>query len=171
MPLKTRRIVTGHDASGKAVVISDEVLKAVSRGLGKGINGVEIWSTDTMPVAQTDAEADRQRAGLVAKHNHVGSGAGTTIRITQWEPGHSLFPHRTQTLDYAVLLTGSLDMDLEDGATVTLSPGDVVVQRGTVHSWVNRGDGPATIAFILLDAEPVETNDGPLPAWFPPKAD
>ena len=166
MTLTVRRIVTGHDDAGKAVVQSDQELSAVSRGVGRGIEGVEIWSTDRMPVPLGQTEGACQRAGVVARHNYVGSGAGSTIRITQWAPGHSLFPHRTHTLDYAILLSGQLDLELEDGVTVTLSPGDVVVQRGTIHSWINRGDEPATIAFILLDAEPPVAAGAQIPEFF-----
>lgn len=166
MTLNVRRIVTGHDEVGKAIVQSDETISAVSRGLGVGIEGVEIWSTDRTPVPLSDAEAARQRAGIVTRHNYVGTGAGSTIRITEWAPGHSLFPHRTHTLDYAILLTGQLDLELDDGVTVTLLPGDVVVQRGTIHSWVNRSDAPATIAFILLDAEPPEAAGCMIPESF-----
>lgn len=171
MSLKVRRIVTGHDDQGRAIVESDEHLGAVSRGVGGGIEGVEIWSTDAMPVRMSDEEAVRQRAGLVARHNHVGSGAGSVVRITEWAPGHTLFPHRTHTLDYGILLSGRLDLELDDGIVVTLSPGDVVVQRGTIHSWINRGSEPATIAFILLDADPSIRCGEPLPAYFPPPAD
>lgn len=166
MTLKVRRIVTTHDDKGKAVIESDEELNAVSRGLGRGIEGVEIWSTDIMPVPLDTTAGERQRGGLVARHNYVGTGSGSTIRITEWAPGHVLFPHRTHTLDYAIMLSGQLDLELDDGATVTLSPGDVVVQRGTVHSWINRGSEPATIAFVLLDASPPTDDRGPMDESF-----
>lgn len=168
MALKVRRIVTGNDMAGKASIRSDEILSAVSRGVGQGIEGAEVWSTDVMPVPMGEDEAARQRAGLVSRHNHVGSGAGSVFRITEWAPGHALFPHRTHTLDYAILLSGQLDLELDDGVTITLSPGDVVVQRGTIHSWINSGSVPATIAFILLDAKPCDSDDGPIPDYFPP---
>jgi quercetin dioxygenase-like cupin family protein len=62
--------------------------------------------------------------------------------------------HRTETLDYAIVLVGEVDMEMDD-SKVTLKAGDVVVQRGTNHSWVNRGTEPARIAFVLIDAKPL----------------
>jgi hypothetical protein len=172
MTLEVRRIVTTNTKEGKAMVASDERLTAVSRGLGHGIDGCEIWSTDAMPVDNSARDEHRQRAGVVRTNNYVGSGSGSAFRITQFAPGHALFPHRTQTIDYAILLTGQLDLELDDEATVRLMPGDVVVQRGTIHCWINRGGVPAAIAFILLDAKPCESDKGPLPTYFPsPNAD
>ena len=63
--------------------------------------------------------------------------------------------HRTNSLDYAVILSGSIVMELDDGAEVSLRSGDVLVQRGTVHNWINRGTEPCAIAFVLIDALPV----------------
>ena len=62
--------------------------------------------------------------------------------------------HRTDSLDYAVVLSGEIDMDL-DGEEVHLKAGDVIVQRGTIHNWINRGKEPCVIAFVLIDAKPV----------------
>lgn len=167
MPLQVRRVVTGHDANGKAVVASDERLTAVSRGIGGNITGCQIWSTDRMPV-DNSLEADAgQRSGFVVRHNFVGTGEGTVFRITEWGPGHSRFAHRTETVDYAILLSGELDLELDEGEVVHLQPGDVVVQRGTVHTWVNRGSVPAVTAFILIDAKPVEVTGQVLGTHFP----
>src|SRR5436853_520232 len=95
MPLKVRRVVTGHDANGKAVIASDEVLTAVPRRAGSDITGCEIWSTDRMPVDNSREADAAQRKGFVVRHNYVGSGQGTTCRITEFAPGHGPFPHRT----------------------------------------------------------------------------
>jgi len=62
--------------------------------------------------------------------------------------------HRTETLDYAIVLSGELDMDMDD-STVKLKAGDIVIQRGAHHSWVNRSNAPARIAFIMIDANPL----------------
>lgn len=158
MTLQVRRIVTGHDANGKAVVVSDERLSAVPRRIGGQITGCEIWSTDRMPVDNSREADASQRAGFVTKHNYVGSGEGTTCRITEFAPGHGRFPHRTETVDYAILLSGEIDLELDGDEVVHLKPGDVVVQRGTMHTWVNRGTAPAVFAFILIDAKPAEVN-------------
>jgi mannose-6-phosphate isomerase-like protein (cupin superfamily) len=170
MAMEVRRVVTGHDENGKAVVVSDERLSAVSRGLGGGISGCEMWSTDRMPVDNSAAADTSQRAGFVKHYidaNYIGTGAGTTFRITEWAPGHARFTHRTETADYVVVLSGEIDMELENGEVVHLKPGDVVVQRGTVHTWVNRGSVPAVTAFILIDATPAEIAGKQLHTLFP----
>ena len=167
MTLTVRRIVTGHDANGNAVVTTDERLTAVSRRIGANITGCEIWSTDRMPVDNSEAAGAAQRAGFVKRYNYVGTGQGTTIRITEWAPGHARFTHRTETVDYAILLSGEIDLELENGEVVHLKPGDVVVQRGTTHTWVNRGTVPAVTAFILIDAKPAEVNGELLRTIFP----
>ena len=167
MTLQVRRIVTGHDTNGKAVVASDERLTAVSRRIGANITGCEIWSTDRMPVDNSAAADAAQRAGFVKRYNYVGTGQGTTIRITEWAPGHARFTHRTETVDYAILLSGEIDLELDNVETVHLKPGDVVVQRGTIHTWVNRGSVPAVTAFILIDAKPAEVNGEELRTAFP----
>jgi mannose-6-phosphate isomerase-like protein (cupin superfamily) len=168
--MQVRRVVTGHDENRKAIVVSDERLTAVSRGLGADISGCEMWSTDRMPVDNSPAADASQRAGFVKHYiqaNYVGTGAGTTFRITEFAPGHARFTHRTETADYAVVLSGEIDMELENDEVVHLQPGDVVVQRGTVHTWVNRGSVPAVTAFILIDATPAEVAGQQLRTLFP----
>jgi mannose-6-phosphate isomerase-like protein (cupin superfamily) len=167
MTLVVRRVVTGHDAKGKAVVASDERITAVSRRIGANITGCEIWSTDRMPVDNSEAAGAAQRAGFVKRYNYVGTGQGTTIRITEWAPGHARFTHRTETVDYAIVLSGEIDLELENDEVVHLKPGDVVVQRGTTHTWLNRGSVPAVTAFILIDAKPAEVNGELLRTIFP----
>ena len=119
MTLEVRRIVTGHDAAGKAVVASDERMQAAASPTRPGISRVEIWSTDRMPVDNSEgAAAEAQRKGFVVRHNYVGSGQGTVIRVTEFAPGSPPFMHRTETLDYAILLSGECDLELDDGKTV-----------------------------------------------------
>ena len=167
MTLQVRRIVTGHDANGNAVVATDERLTAVSRRIGANVTGCEMWSTDRMPVDNSEEAGAAQRAGFVKRYNYVGTGQGTTFRITEWAPGHARFTHRTETVDYAILLSGEIDLELENNEIVHLKPGDVVVQRGTTHTWVNRGSVPAVTAFILIDANPAEVNGQELRTIFP----
>jgi quercetin dioxygenase-like cupin family protein len=167
MTLEVRRIVTGHDASGKAIVASDETMTGIA-GRGRDyIHRCEIWSTDQMPVDNSEAAAAAQRAGFVVRHNYVGSGQGTVIRVTELAPGSPKFMHRTETVDYAILLRGQCEMELDDGKRVPLKPGDIVVQRGTMHAWVNTGSDPCVFAFILIDAEPVEIGDQKLTTHYP----
>jgi quercetin dioxygenase-like cupin family protein len=70
-------------------------------------------------------------------------------------------------VDYAILLSGEIDLELENNEVVHLKPGDVVIQRGTTHTWVNRGSVPAVTAFILIDAKPAEVNGELLHTIFP----
>jgi uncharacterized cupin superfamily protein len=167
MTMEVRRVVTGHDANGKAIVSTDERLTAVTRPGRTGIAGCEIWSTDRMPVDNSDAAAIAQRQGFVRRYNYVGSGQGTVVRITEFAPGSPKFMHRTETVDYAILLSGECDLELDDGVTVHLMQGDVVVQRGTMHAGVNNGTQPCVFAFILIDAEPVSAAAQTLRTHYP----
>ena len=126
MPLKIRRVVTGHNAQGRSIVETDEVCQnVISRRPGH--QSCVVWST----------------------------GAEQTVfRIVEYQPGVAPRNHRTSTIDYAVVLSGEIDMQL-DASTVHLKAGDVLVQRGTIHDWANRGTRPYVIAFVLVAAQPV----------------
>ena len=168
MPLNVRRIVTGHDPKGRAVVATDETFSASESPARPGISRVEVWSTDNMPVDNSEGAAgDAQRAGFVKRYNYVGTGQGSVIRVTSFAPGSPGFMHRTETADYAILLSGECDLELDDGKTVQMKPGDICVQRGTMHAWVNRGSEPAVFAFVLIDANPVEMAGQKLTTHYP----
>lgn len=164
MTLEVRRIVTGHDARGKAIVSTDEVLTAAS---GPGRARCEIWSTDRMPVDNSATAEAAQRQGFVVRHNYVGSGQGTVVRVVEFTPGSPKFMHRTETVDYAILLSGECDLELDDGATVHMTAGNIVVQRGTMHAWVNNGTQPCVFAFVLIDANPVNAGGNSLVTHYP----
>ena len=85
MAMNVRRVVTAHNAAGKAVIKTDEQIAAVPR-VGAGISGAEIWSTDQMPIDNSAAADAAQRAGFVKHTNYVGDGGGTTFRINEWAP-------------------------------------------------------------------------------------
>ncbi len=147
MSLNVRRVVTGHDSSGRAVVKIDETVKnAESRR--KGVTSAVVWSTDTFPVNNDGDEDTSNRVSGTTLAN------GTVFRVVRYEPGVVPRRHRTDSVDYAVVISGKIDMEL-DGQTVTLKAGDVLVQRGTVHNWVNRYDEPCMVAFILVAGKPV----------------
>jgi quercetin dioxygenase-like cupin family protein len=167
MVLEIRRVVTGHDPNGKAIVASDERMTGVSAPARPYISRCEIWSTDKMPVDNSEAAAAAQKKGFVVRHNYVGSGQGSVVRITEFAPGAPKFMHRTETVDYAILLSGECDLELDDGKTVHLKQGDIVVQRGTMHAWVNNGSVPCVFAFILIDADPVEAGGRKLTTHYP----
>lgn len=168
MAFEVRRIVTGHDKSGKAIIASDERLSNTSPSR-PGIAGrVEVWSANKMPVDNSEgAAAEAQKQGFVVKYNYVGTGEGHVCRVVEFAPDAAhKFMHRTETLDYAILLKGECDLELDDGKTVRMKAGDICVQRGTMHAWVPVG-GPCTFCFVLIDADPVEEGGKKLTTHYP----
>ena len=156
MALNVRRVITGHDTNGKAVVKIDEVAKHVTSGR-PGATSVNIWTTEGFPV-NNDGDADEgQRKVATTLKN------GTIFRIIEFAPGLAARNHRTDSIDYIVVISGEIEMELDD-ALVRLKAGDVMVQRGTIHNWVNRGGAPCVLAVILVDAKSVEAGGQVLPA-------
>ena len=156
MALKVRRVITGHDASGRAIVMIDEVTKHVVSGR-PGATSCNIWTTEGFP-ANNDGEVDnglRQVATTLPN--------GTIFRIIEFAPGLAPRNHRTDSIDYIVIISGEIDMEL-DGSVVHLKTGDVMVQRGTIHNWINRGTEPCVLAVILIAAKSVEAGGKVLPA-------
>ncbi len=150
MTLQLRRVVTGHDAKGRAVVKIDEVSKNITSSR-PGQSACVAWTTEGFPVNNTgDGDEGLRQVGTTFKN-------GTVFRIVEFGPGVAPRNHRTDSIDYAVVMSGELDMELSD-SVVHLKAGDVLVQRGTIHNWVNRGTIPCVIAFVLIDAKPVEVN-------------
>ena len=147
MALKGRRVVTGHDAEGRAIVSIDEVSQNL-RSARPGAQACVVWTSEGFPIDNTgDKDEGLRETGTT----HAD---GTVFRILELQPGNTPRVHRTDSLDYAVVMSGEIDMDL-DGAEVHLQAGDVIVQRGTIHNWINRGTEPCVIAFVLIDAKPV----------------
>ena len=148
MPVQLRRVVTGHDANGRAVVKIDEITQNTPSGR-PGRSACVVWTTESFPVDNTGNEdGGKRQVGTTLKN-------GTVFRVVEFMPGVSPRVHRTDSIDYAVVISGEIDMELDDSA-VHLKAGDVLVQRGTIHNWVNRGTESCIIAFVLIDAQPVE---------------
>jgi quercetin dioxygenase-like cupin family protein len=148
MSLTVRRVVTGHDDQGRAKVIIDEVAKNVVSGR-PGAQSTNVWTTEGFPVSNDgSADASTRKTGTTLDN-------GTVFRVVSFSPGVQARNHRTDSIDYAVVLSGEIDMELDDGASVHIKAGDVLVQRGTIHNWVNKGTAPCVIAFILIAAKPV----------------
>jgi quercetin dioxygenase-like cupin family protein len=148
MALQLRRIVTGHDATGRAVVKIDEISQNQPSGR-PGRAACVVWTTESFPVDNTgEADESKRQVGTTLKN-------GTVFRVVEFMPGVSPRVHRTDSIDYAVIMSGEIDMELDD-STVRLKAGDVLVQRGTIHNWINRGSAPCVVAFVLIDAKPVE---------------
>lgn len=176
MATPVRRVVTGKDASGKAVVAIDAAATSVHRRAETGVTNTLLWMTDSVPAdLLSEEDAATRRVGVAPPSG------GTIFRVVEFGPekeiaadyetrlkmmqaiglapegptrAHPRDPgmHRTRTIDYAVILSGEIDMLLDD-SEVHLRAGDVVVQRATNHAWVNRGSTPCQVAFILIDAK------------------
>jgi quercetin dioxygenase-like cupin family protein len=141
--------VTGHDGQRKAIVVRDENLPVTVRRPGQ--EGWVVWTNDGIPADNLDATQDSREAAT-----HSGK---VVFRVLRYEAGASGRMHRTQSLDYAVIVNGSIVLELDDGAEVILNAGDTLVQRGTVHRWINRSTEACTIAFVLIDAVPIATGE------------
>ena len=145
MPDIPRRVVTGHDERGVSVFAADGPVPLV-RTAPDGALFCEIWSTDAMPAPIAAAEPDPTLTALSVPP----APNGTKIRVNVFPPGTVSPIHRTQSVDYGIVLDGEVVLVLDESET-TLRPGDVVVQRGTSHRWENRGTSTARMAFILVD--------------------
>ena len=145
MPHAPRRIVTGHDAAGKSVVLSDA---PTPKTLDIGTAAFhELWITTETPVriAATEPEpTDRP----VRTPPPAG---GVMVRFTEMAPGAESPMHRTETVDVGVVLEGETWLLLDDGSETRVGAGDAVVQRGTNHAWANRSDRPVRMLFVLID--------------------
>jgi quercetin dioxygenase-like cupin family protein len=167
-----RRIVTTHDADGKAVVLFDQDAPNVRTRKETGIVSTLLWTTGSMPATYSNAD---RGAATIATSPPPGS---TVLRVVEFPPEVPLDPadnakvlaemgiappsggrrapthahmHATDSVDYAIVIEGEIDMLLDEGE-VHLNTGDILVQQGTNHAWVNRGDRPCKIAFVLIDA-------------------
>ncbi len=147
MTFEIRRVVTTHDADGKAVVMADGPAdNPTSRR--EGHRSHLIWTTEATPSDLSDHEDMGLRE--VARPPAAG---GTIFRVLELQPGVAAEMHRTDTIDYVIIISGAVDMEMDDGLEVHLEAGDVLVQRGTYHSWTNRGDVPCRLAAVLVDAK------------------
>jgi quercetin dioxygenase-like cupin family protein len=150
-----RRIVTGHDANGVSVVLSDGTVPVHRVMPQDGVGFYEIWNTDSMPapVGSTEPSEPTQRSLRVPPEPN-----GTKIRINEFFPGfinklgNQSPMHRTETIDYGIVLEGEIWLVLDD-SEVLAKAGDVIVQRGTDHAWANRSDKVCRVAFILVDGK------------------
>jgi quercetin dioxygenase-like cupin family protein len=147
-----QRVVTGHNASGRAVFKSEDVTptKLIPSG---DASFLLIWTTETVPADNNDETDGRLRdAGLTLNQ-------GSVIRVVDMLPGKESPMHRTNSIDYGIVLKGEIELELEDGAKRTVREGGIIIQRGTNHLWRNVTHEPTRIAFILIEA-PAYLHDG-----------
>jgi mannose-6-phosphate isomerase-like protein (cupin superfamily) len=173
MERQVRRVVTNHEADGKAVVLFDGAPAKIGGRPETGVKSWLLWVTDTTPA---DVSGPQDRADRT-----IGippPAGGSVFRIVDfypiddtklppdqmvremgtdhapskaWPPRHPAM-HRTRSIDYAIVLSGEIDMLLDD-SEIHLKAGDVLIQQATNHAWVNRGIEPCRIAFVLIDAK------------------
>ncbi|MGZ4734422.1 MAG: cupin domain-containing protein [Acidimicrobiia bacterium] len=174
--MDARRVVTGHDAAGKAVFVSDGLVAPVTLALLPGSEFHQVWGADETVTFPDDGSAPRAeryfppvggfRFGFFTIPPDGGAGAppdldleaalaefdqklpGMAEHLELDDPGM----HTTATVDYGVVISGEATLELDDGAKVTLSPGDTYIQNGTRHRWSNSGDVPAILAVALVGA-------------------
>ena len=154
MAAASRRVVTGHDANGKSVVLSDGEPPQHHGFTGEAIGAdfIEIWSSpDAVPTLTSEPAAEPNKRDFT-----IMPPSGHLMRIIDIYPasmgGQKTVMHRTRTLDYAMVITGEVVLHLSD-SEVVLGPGEVVVQRGTDHAWENRSDSVTRMAFFHIDAK------------------
>jgi quercetin dioxygenase-like cupin family protein len=141
--MKARRVVTGHNKDGKSVVKWDAEIP--SKPGRERFAKVDLWATDSLPVRLTEDDPTLWDLGTSLAN-------GSVFRLCNFEPGVAERWHRTDSLDYGIILSGEILMQLDEGE-VLLKAGDIVIQRGTMHNWVNRGTVPCVVAFILIATE------------------
>lgn len=169
-----RRVVTGDDAKGNSRIVEDAPASAVRNVAGRpGYRAVNVWRTEQTPARITMSDSVPEHQGILPPRN------GTILRIIDFPPEpqdevelrrqldstfggiykdalHDRRPgkhpgmHRTETVDYAIVLEGEIWAVMDEGETL-LRAGDVLIQRGTNHAWANRSDKTARIAFVLID--------------------
>jgi quercetin dioxygenase-like cupin family protein len=146
-----RRVITGHDSNNVAKVILEGPAANTKRPR-EGVSSTLMWCSDEMPadiaVGESVEDMGARILGTAPPAN------GSRFIVMEFGPGIASEMHRTETLDYIVMLSGEIDMDM-DKSTVKLKAGDIMVQRGTNHAWVNRSKEPARLAIVLLDAKPL----------------
>ncbi len=146
-----RRIVTGHDDRCVAKVLLDSPATNAKQP-SPGLVSTMIWCTDATP-ARIPVGKDMEDMGA-----RILGTAPPAERNPfcgdRFSPGNHPHMHRTETVDYVIVLEGEIDMEMDD-STVKLNQGDIMIQRGTNHAWANRSNKRARVAFVLIDAEPL----------------
>jgi hypothetical protein len=181
MPTPFKRIVTGHDAQGRAVIQEEGPPPRTQRVGGEhGPLFYEIWNTQETPARLDRASGEPHEDGIQlappkggtrirvldippegdhlknmtaadAREHFAEIGAGDASRHTGADSRHA-YMHRTETIDYGIVLEGEIVLIMDEGETLCRA-GDIVIQRGTNHGWANRSDKNCRIAFILIDGK------------------
>ncbi len=155
-----RRIVTRHDDQGRSIVGEDVVLETVPIDSGDAAFRL-VWATPSVPADLSGNDDGELAAGKTLN-------GGSVIRMVDMLPGRASPMHRSWSIDYGIVLSGRLELELDGGQIITLNPGDVVVQRATNHLWRNpSANTVCRICFVLIEALPVKANGRILPEIHP----
>jgi len=150
------RLITAHDADGKAIVHSAQKFEWQSFDEGN-MDFSLVYATSKFP-PDLNGDADLTAYNAVTKKGlGLVNPKGTIIRCVDFAPGYHSRMHRTQSLDYGIVLEGFIDMVLDSGEVQSMKRGDVAVQRGTMHQWVNTSETEwARMIYVLQDCTPLE---------------
>ena len=149
LPPPVRRVVTGHDGNNVAKVLIDG---RATNHKGAESRSTLMWITDRNPADMAVGEKIEDMGARILGTPPPPN--GTRFTVNDIPPGRTGAMHRTETIDYVIVLSGEIDMETDDSA-IKLKAGDVLVQRGTNHAWANRSGKPARVAFVLVDAVPL----------------
>ena len=146
---KIRRIITGHDAAGKAIVSLDDFVGNHKYPDEKTTSSL-VWCSEAAP--DDFLRNEDMGARILGTNPPVG---GTRFTVLEIDPGNTFHGvHRSDTLDYVIVLQGEMTMLLDDGKSVDIKAGDIMIQRGTNHAWRNNSNAPVRFAVILIDGRP-----------------
>lgn len=151
-----QRVVTGHDAAGRAVFRSEDWTETNPIPSGDAAF-LLLWTTATVPADNNDETDGRERPAGLTLHG------GSVIRVVDMLPGCQSPMHRSSSIDYGIVLTNEVELELDSGETRTVKAGGVIVQRGTSHLWRNRTRQPTRIVFVLIEAAPYRHQGQPMP--------
>mgnify|MGYP003342427152 CR=1 FL=1 len=139
-----RRVVTGFNKDGKSCVKWDTNIEP--KNLRPGFDNVPMWATKKLPVETTEDDPNTWELG-------TSLAGGSVFRFGVYKPGNVARWHATDSVDYAICISGQMRMELEESPAVILNPGDVVIQRGTNHAWSNRSGKPVRMLYVLIDGK------------------
>jgi quercetin dioxygenase-like cupin family protein len=151
-----QRVVTGHDALGRAVIRSEDWSE--TRPIPSGDAAfLLLWTTGAVPADNNDETDGRDRAAGLTLHG------GSVIRVVDMLPGCESPMHRSSSIDYGIVLTNEVELELDSGERRIVKAGGVIVQRGTNHLWRNCTQLPTRIVFVLIEASAYRHDGQPLP--------
>jgi quercetin dioxygenase-like cupin family protein len=155
-----RRVVTGHDENGAAVFASDNQYETIVIPSGDAAMAT-IWTTATVPADLNDETDGRNRdAGTTLK-------GGSVIRVVDMLPNAASPMHRTSSIDYGIIISGHIELELDNGVFKKMGAGDIIVQRGTIHKWRNPSNTEiCRIVFVLTEAKAFVHNGVSLPEYM-----